>query len=231
MAKVWRYGDAGDRWKVGTGDVWAAGNHILGCGDIEHGYAERLMAKFGAPDITYVDPPWSQGNAKSFYTKAGLVYPETGFILFLQKLIDVVRVTKGPVYIEMGKQHVDDLQTIIINSGGKVLNVWGVTYYRKYPSFLVRAVWGDHKYTPDVNLTSMDDDDTPSAAITYDSAKSALVFDPCMGRGLTCRSAHQLGRRFVGLELHPRRLACAVDWLSEQGEAPRRLYPVGAEVL
>ena len=42
------------------------------------------------------------------------------------------------------------------------------------------------------------------------------IADPLMGQGLTGRSAYLSGKRFVGTELNPKRLAVLVDWLNKQ---------------
>ena len=38
-----------------------------------------------------------------------------------------------------------------------------------------------------------------------------------MGRGLTATTAYALGKRFVGTELNPRRLAVAIDKVAQLG--------------
>jgi hypothetical protein len=220
---MWRYGDAGDKWKVKDGDVWVAGGNVLVCGDIEKIPIQRLFEKFGTPDLTYVDPPWNKGNLKSFFTKAGFKGAEVDFHKFIRRLIAIVKRTHGPVYIEMGKQNIYTLAVVIKESGGEVLNIWDVTYYRKHPSKLVRAIWGDFPYNKDIDFSDLDDDDTPYEAIEKEPLKpGAIVFDACTGRGLTCRAAYSNKKKFMGIELHPRRLAVAIDWLAEQGEQPRR---------
>ena len=145
------------------------------------------------------------------------------FHKFMRRLISIAKQTRGPVYIEMGKQNVNILADMIEESGGIVLNIWDVTYYRKHPSKLARAIWGDFPYNKDIDFSDLDDDDTPYEAIAKEPLKpDAIVFDSCTGRGLTCRAAYSNKKKFMGTELHPRRLAVAIDWLAEQGEQPRR---------
>lgn len=220
---MWKYGDAGDKWKVKDGDIWVAGDNVLVCGDIEKIPAQRLFERFGTPDLTYVDPPWNKGNLKSFFTKAGLRDADVDFHKFIRRLITIVKQTRGPVYIEMGRQNIHSLASAITVSGGEVLNTWDVTYYRKHPSKLARAIWGEFPYNEGINLSGLDDDDTPYEAIAKEPLRTgAIVFDACTGRGLTCRAAYSNKKKFMGIELHPRRLAVAIDWLAEQGEQPHR---------
>jgi len=43
-----------------------------------------------------------------------------------------------------------------------------------------------------------------------DPENRPTLFDACTGKGLTTQAALQTGLRFVGTELHPRRLAWAI---------------------
>lgn len=52
----------------------------------------------------------------------------------------------------------------------------------------------------------------------------ATLFDPCAGRGLTAKAAIQEGLNFIGVELHPRRLAWAIKYAVEAtGERAERV--------
>jgi len=217
----WNYGTAGDRWPVASGDIWKVGNHILACGDLEQGDGMKLLQTINLqPDMVYVDPPWNAGNACSFRTKAG-VSRKVDFESFLQSLLNVVSRSQGDIYIEMGRQETERLLRLIMANGGKVMNVWGITYYRKNPCHLVRCTWCE-SHEIEVDFTGMDDDDTPAIAMFHSTQKGQWVFDPCLGRGLTSLVAQRLDRRCVGLELHPRRLACAIDKLHKAGLSPQK---------
>ena len=43
------------------------------------------------------------------------------------------------------------------------------------------------------------------------------VADLCTGQGLTAVAAYKLGKRFLGTELNPRRLAVAIDKVNKLG--------------
>ncbi len=230
MVKEWRYGDAGDRWPVQVGDVWRVGDHILGCGDLEEGAAVELLSKCGVPDITYTDPPWNAGNAASFRTKAGLPR-KVDFHHLLGRVIEAVKWTRGDAFIEMGRQNTPLLRDAVEAAGGRVLKEWCVTYTcgRRRPSKLLRVTWAGGEGAPVGDATGMDDSKTPAWALSQYQAP-LTVFDPCLGRGLTAVSAHRLGHRVVGMELHPRRLACAIDALVKLGTGqPERVGALGSQ--
>ena len=222
MTKVeWLYGDAGDKWPVAVGDIWKLGDHVLGCGDLELGMPEALFAEFGLPNLTYVDPPWNTGNIKSFRTKAKLTSEDVDFKRFLEKLISLAGQVKGPAYIEMGRQNIDLLTELVEQSGGSVLDVWETVYYGKHPALLMRANWGSlASVAPPADFSGLGGDKVPLLAIQVDSKEGDTIFDPCAGLGTTCKVAHSTGRRFMGMELNPRRIANAIDWLAEQGLKP-----------
>src|SRR5579872_6851220 len=113
----WTYGDAGDRYKVQPGDIWAVGDHRLGCADLEFGQVAEFCRRFGPWDIFYSDPPWNAGNAKAFRTKAAAETPSIAtrvvdFPAFLGRILGlIVAAPARPnlVMMEMGVDTADAL--------------------------------------------------------------------------------------------------------------------------
>lgn len=220
---VWQYGESGDLWPVQPGDIWEAGPALLACGDLQRGAALELM-KDQPIALFYSDPPWDPGNARSFRTKAGVNTGPVDFNNLLFKVVEAAQLSKGEVYLEMGKRYADELAKIVIGMRGQLVGRWGITYYKKHPMVLFQFDFhGSSVMTTGSSPEGMDDEDTPSWAISRGTKLGDMVADCCMGRGLTCRSAVTNGRRFIGTELHPRRLAVAIQWLSEQGFTPKKV--------
>lgn len=218
----WSYGDAGDRFKVVPGSRWQVGPHQVVCNDLEDN-PQPFGASF-QPDMTYTDPPWNQGNAKSFRTKNGQKDRAVDFPTFLRALLTAVKTTRGDVFIEMGKAETPNLTTLVNEAGGRVLQQWGITYYRKHPCVLLRTQFGAGLRVPPMpDVSGMDDDHTPAAAIACSTVEGNIVFDPCTGRGLTAVTSDKLGRVFRGSELNPRRLAVTIDKLVKCGHAAERI--------
>jgi len=216
----WHYAASGGlAFPVQHGDVWQAGPHIIACGDLEAGDFSRLLRMHDVvPDLVYCDPPWNAGNAAAFRTKAG-VARKVDFYDFLVTLCTCIAPTTRDVFLEMGKQQLPTLLAISEGMGATCLNTWPITYYRKHPCRLVHLRWNEDRHDlpqlPDFD--GMDDDDTPLAALGACMRVDDVVADPCTGRGLTAVTVAKLGGRFVGLELSPFRMSCALHKLAQLG--------------
>jgi hypothetical protein len=205
----WRYGDSWERYPIDKGEVWThaeSGSKVA-----VHDIRDPLPAFMRGVDLVYVDPPWSQGNANSFVTKAGLSSYVDGFEGFLDTLFArIAEIGPGVCYVEMGAQHAWDALARI-GERFPARQMWPITYYRKHPCYLIRG--GSHP--TGIDFTGLDDERTPTAAILADTPRS--VADLCTGRGLTLLAAHAAGCRFAGTDLNRRRLAVAIDRAAKQG--------------
>ena len=218
-----RYGDAGDRIPVKTGDRWRIGKHEFVCGDWETQITEYPFPE--NPDLIYVDPPWGQGNARSFQTKNGTTRKIDYWDSFLPALMEQFRAGRGPIFMEQGynwfPQTVSDMEI----NGFLLLRNWKITYYGKNPCILMQ--FSSMEYPSDVieglDLAGMDDRDTPTEVMKF-MPKNTIVFDPCTGQGATPVAAEKAGCIARGIELNPRRLAVTLDKLQRiTGNEPVRI--------
>ncbi len=210
-ASKWRYGDSWERYPIREGETWThpASGSAVAVADLR----DPPPAFMRGADLIYCDPPWSQGNANSFVTKAGLASYVDGFAGFLDTLFArIAEVDPRACYVEMGRQHVADVVERM-EAWFPCVETWEITYYRRHPCHLVRG--GQSPAT--TIFTGLDDERTPAAAIHAENP--AVVADLCTGRGLTLLAAHAHGARFVGTELNRRRLAVAIDRAAKQGVA------------
>jgi hypothetical protein len=174
----------------------------------------------GARDVlVYCDPPWSAGNAASFRTKAGM-RRKVDFGYFLHRLVQLFAAQHGPVFCEMGRENLGLLHELLSEHGGDHLHWWPITYYGKQPAVLTYADFG-HLGNPRYDPSGMDDDDLP--LWVAQRWPQRVVLDPCCGRGTTALGAHRAHKRFVGCELHPRRMAVTLDKLREAGAGEPRV--------
>jgi len=220
MTKKWTYGNSWESYPILPGETWQAGEHLVTCNDLFNETAIDWVAKLPDIELLYVDPPWNTSLLKGFRTKANKPQDGKGIQTFLTRMIKVMQVAHAKVnYIELGKQHIDDLEYWIHSAGGKVSGVWNVTYYRKHPSYLLRFQWDDMNQTESpFNYTGKDSDDLPFLAMKAEKPKNVL--DICTGRGGTGKHAHYYGIPFYGIELNERRLSVLLEWYAEKGIIP-----------
>jgi len=211
--EVWRYGDAFEQYPVEEDVPIEVNGHHMMCGSITDLNIRQWLTGFNI-DYAYVDPPWNQGNISSFYTKAGMEdRPE--FWNFIDHLISVLKNVRYDCFIEMGDEHIEAFKTSIEQSGGRVINDWRIYYYKTRPCRLVQATWNESKVLlEDSEIVDQDDEKTPMIVLSK-LPEPSVILDACTGLGLTATTAHELGHRFVGVELNPRRLAHAVKGVSK----------------
>lgn len=208
-----QYGSAGDEIPVDFNDFAGVGKHRVLCKDIElmKGYPFAVR-----PDVVYVDPPWGSALANGFRKKASLEMPQRTDYWngFLPSLIRQCNASKGAVFCEQGRNWANRTMMLFEAAGYHITNVWQITYYKRDPAVLFRAVF--HR-NPDVgfdlDLNGMDDEHTPLAVLSR-YPRGSIVYDPCTGRGGTAIAAHKQKCVFLGCELNPRRLAVTLKELA-----------------
>lgn len=177
----------------------------------------------------------------------GVTSRPVDFEAFLRRIVLLARRCIGGAFFEMGVAQLPLLERLIIESGGDVQAVWDITYYRKHPCKWVRMPGPINPYLTEEAIAAVrksmpsradieakyapqfagkDDTEVVEPAINWFSERPSeveemsLVFDPCTGRGLMAETAHKLGRRFLGLELHPKRVSVTLTKLAACGLTP-----------
>ena len=220
----WKYGDAGDLYPMERGQIWRVNEAYFAVGDLEENDALKFLVHMKTeldvvPTAFYSDPPWDKGNAKSFRTKAfgkehSRIVDFVGSLL--PRIVTACRMSCGPFAVEMGEKHVEDLVTELMKQGANGTAIAPITYYKKYPCRIVCGTFGS---TPvqaceASKFVGLDDEDTPAQFIRPLSLDT-VVFDCCVGQGLTCIAADGTGHRSMGMELNPRRAACGVKIIAQ----------------
>lgn len=209
--------DGGENYPVQPGEVWHVGEHQIRCGDLMNGEDAEWLTNF-KPALVYTDPPWGQALATGFRTKAGLDDYVTYQDLYAQAFRLINNYGFIPTYFEQGEKWVREMQDIAKSAGLKFTKEWKITYYKKSPATLT-LFNADSK----TDMTGMDDDDTPAAAIWDHTKPGDIVVDLMTGRGLTSATAAELDRVFAGMELSPWRVSCALTKLNKiTGLEPKR---------
>lgn len=163
-------------------------------------------------DVLFVDPPWNTGNIRSFYTKAGLEQPPFDFLAFSEALWGrITEIRPRTLFLEMGKEHLwRHLERA--QAAYRYVTFYNSTYYhkRENKTYVIHAT-DDFRTRRHAVLEDMDEEDI--IAWICANADYRCIGDLCMGRGLVGRHAYTNGRRFVGTELNPKRLAVLVDFI------------------
>lgn len=205
----WRYGDSWEKYPIKPNEIWEEKNtgSKLQVIDIFDGLPEFMKVC----DMLYIDPPWNKGNISSFYSKAGL-QPRGNFNDFISILFQHIKsISPRTCYMEMGKQNIKLVEEKMKECFPAVQK-WEITYYRKNPCFLIRG--SDSPTLED--FTYEDDMKTPLHAIKSEK-NCETVGDLCSGRGLIPLSAFKSGKKFMGTELNPRRMACTIEKITKLG--------------
>jgi hypothetical protein len=236
MTPVFEYREDDGRFPVAVGDVWqaedatGAAHAILACGDLQLGSWQAAHRAAGEPRISllYADPPWGAGNAKTFRTKAGLNDGPVDFPALVQA-IAVIADLAAEWVIEMGGRQAAQTSAILEDVTGRSIHAYRGGWGRKAVPGAVQR--GEAEYSKMQYLTTSTraecldgvcDDYTPPLAIEALTQPGQWVTDCCTGRGLTPRSALKLGRRFVGSELNPRRMAITLQKLCNENNLDAR---------
>ena len=184
------------------GEAVRIGPHIVGVGDATSSDLQALVEFSGlSPVVGYVDPPWGQGLLTNFRNRVpGTPRQEWGD--FTWKFARSLNSLGCRFYVEMGVKWAEGLAVEMGKAGLAVLGMYEGTYYGKRPmKFLVV---GESDPGGLVDLSGIDDNDSP-LLVCANHPEEGPVCDPCCGKGLTAKAAHETGRPFIGMEFNPER--------------------------
>jgi len=208
----WNYGDAIVRHPIKEGQtaIFDNGSMVK-----VHNIFDPLPAIMKNADLIFVDPPWNLGNLNSFYTKADRTDYQDSFERFYKRLFECIgEIRPKTCYIEVGKEY---LPEFMIESKRlyKHVTFYNSMYYHKKDNtcYIIRGS-GKRKKLP---LDYVDEEDIIEWICTNEEYD--YIGDLCMGRGLVGINAYINGKRFVGTELNPKRLAVLLESITKLGGA------------
>lgn len=213
MSERWDYGGAIERYPIQPGEVWRNGESRVAVNDLFHGLPKFMCEA----DLIFVDPPWNIGNLNSFITKAGRDNYRDDFREFYTALFrHIAEIAPHTCYVEVGKEYLDEFLAEM-KKLFRYVTFYNSSYYHRKEN-LCYVIRGSRK-AKKPKLDYMDEEDIIAWVCeneTYD-----CIGDPCIGRGLVAVNAHKHGRKFVGCELNPKRLAVLLERIGEGWEKVR----------
>ena len=225
-----------------SGDIWVLGDHRLICGDSTDESVLDALLDDHLVDMVFTDPPYNVNygdtakdkvRAKSG-AKAGrkIMNDNLGgeFEAFLAKACaNMLRVTKGALYICMSSSELDTLQSAFRSSGGKwsTFIIWAKNtftlgrsdYQRQYEPILYGwkegndrhwcgardqgDVWFFNKPHKNDLHPTMKPVELVCQAVKNSSKSKDIVLDSFGGSGSTMIACEKLGRQARMIELDP----------------------------
>lgn len=210
--------------EVYPGDVFTAGSHRFLCGDLEKDDCWDMLDIPQKIYMVYSDPPWNPGNARMWRTVSQLdddpVKGTRGRMVDWDHFVDrfwahVNHANPTHIFVEMGvKQTPEYIKMVGVPRFPDLQYEWNVFYASVRPNKLL--------YFSNVggftgNPEGMKNEPMTRHVFEHIAKEGEVVFDPCIGLGMTARMAHCFGMICYGIELNPARLARTLGWLSKHG--------------
>jgi hypothetical protein len=206
---AWDYDGSIRQFPVKPGELWECQRGKLMARDLYDGLPDFMRAA----DCIFTDPPYNAALENGFRTKAGRPKNTLGFSRFLDVLFGRIEdLAPRTCFVEIGAEQVDRI-------AGRLcilypcVDTYPATYYGKHPCFVVRG--GQDEGSP--RYAGMDEADIIAEVCRCEAFTT--IADLCMGRGAVGRAAWAAGRRFVGTELNPARIAVLINHLHGKGAA------------
>lgn len=209
----WEYGGAYKNYDM-TGEI-KAGTGIVKVHDIFN----PLPAFMKEADVIFSDPPCSEGNLSSFYTKADI--QKTKFYDDFQKRFFecVDEISPKELFVEVFASNRD---AFLQECKKRYKTVWRLqSYYyhnRKNECWVLFATNRNHQKMAGF-LGGNDEEKIIELVCQYHDFE--CIGDLCMGRGLVGFYADKHWRKFVGTELNEKRLAVLLERI-EKGKRAKK---------
>lgn len=165
-------------------------------------------------DTLFIDPPCSQGNLKSFYTKNDSVC-NLKFSDFYESLFKrVLEIQPKHMFFEVFKSNYNVFLEFLKANFENVV-IYDSFYYNKKGN----KCWVFHASNEPIALNNTWNNIDEEKFIKKITAEHGYncIGDLCMGTGLVAKYAYLNNKRFVGAELNKKRLAIVVDFISKSG--------------
>lgn len=161
-------------------------------------------------DALFCDPPYNQAALYSYYTKAEIEEkPEGGFKAFQNRLIEVIKeIGVTLVVLETGVKQTEDWLNLL--EGVFPRSEIKESYYYKNKNNKCNIIVAGQEIPECLQEMPYMDEENVIKYLCCNLDYTCIA-DPCMGQGLVAFYSNMYGKKFVGTELNPKRLAVCVD--------------------
>lgn len=164
-------------------------------------------------DCVFCDPPCSQANINSFYTKADRTDYQTSYDPFENRFFECIEEIKpDTLFIELFAQNAAKFSERCGDMFDDT-HVYETTYYHKKDCRCYIIACSNRIDVHNLPFDGMDEEDV--IAWIGKNVDYKCIGDPCMGRGLVGWHSYINGKPFVGTELNKKRLAVLVDKIAK----------------
>lgn len=202
--------------KVQRGEIWRVGQAIVACADLVESLTPTLLAARFHPELTYMDPPWNQRVLRQFAEQAGSNPHDMAELA--GALIPLLDASRRAAFLEHSKR--GELLECMMDCGKAPIRTWAVSYrggrYESRLSMFLAKSLIQNQY-PTIPAGT-DDSETPGLCVDHCTMPGELVADWCCGRGITALAAVTRGRRFIGSDVNPQRVAQCLHRLQRAQE-------------
>lgn len=208
----WTYGNKIKDFPIDVGDVYRLPDgSALSLFDIVTGGS--LPDYFKGADCIFIDPPGNTGCVKSYYKKAGIDCPVQNFTDLAEVIKRrIAEINPERIFVEAFAQNQKYLLNIV-QTLFPCVKVYNATYYHK-PDCKCTIIQGTQE-EEDYGFEGMDEWDVVYKLCR--DVKFNCIADFFMGQGLVAEAAFTAGKKFVGSDMNPNRLAVGISIVDKIG--------------
>lgn len=200
---VWEYGEVYKKYDM-------SGIINIGTGTVKvHDIFNPLPDYMKNADVIFSDPPCSEGNLKTFYTKADLEKLKF-FEDFQKRFFECVdEIKPKTLFLEVFANNKNSFYNECLKRFKQVIVLDSYYYHNKKNKCWVYYCCDE--IDPKIVELLNNRDEQKIIELICKNYNFECIGDLCMGRGLVGYYANKYNRKFVGTELNQKRLAVLID--------------------
>lgn len=204
---AWEYGEVYKKYDM-------SGIINIGTGTVKvHDIFNPLPDYMKNADVIFSDPPCSEGNLKTFYTKADLEKLKF-FEDFQKRFFECVdEIKPKTLFLEVFANNKNSFYNECLKRFKQVIVLDSYYYHNKKNKCWVYYCCDE--IDPKIVELLNNRDEQKIIELICKNYNFECIGDLCMGRGLVGYYANKYNRKFVGTELNQKRLAVLIDRINK----------------